>query len=164
MHGNLEMTSFDLSNSRKPTPQEAVSACRRLYRFAFKKPWKGKVRVVSGNRHTWVYGVELRVNPDRHGGGWEALIQSMAHYCAACLYPASRSWLKDQMVQYATEKGWFRGSLKQKEKIAFLEDIKAVNRKYKNLKAKIKRWETKKKRAETALKKLNKKLRFYEPK
>jgi hypothetical protein len=37
----------------RPSPQEAVAAARRLYRFAMKKPFPGKVRITSGNRYTW---------------------------------------------------------------------------------------------------------------
>jgi hypothetical protein len=35
-----------------PDGQEAISACKRLYRRAFGKPWSGKWELTTGNRYT----------------------------------------------------------------------------------------------------------------
>lgn len=71
----------------KPTPQEALSAARRLYRFALKKPFKGKMKLTSGNRYTWIRSGVFYVNPDYRGGGWHELVHLISHQMAQRLYP-----------------------------------------------------------------------------
>src|ERR1051325_3538871 len=67
------------------TPQEAVSAAKRLYRFGTKKPWGRAIKLTSGNRHTWArYGV-LYVNPDQ---GWRSLVHDMSHLAHRRLRPS----------------------------------------------------------------------------
>jgi hypothetical protein len=79
----------------KPTPQEAISAAKRLYRLAMKRPFRGKVELTSGNRQTWMRCGVLYVNPDeqdrwRGGGGWHELVHSMSHLCARKLHPNAK--------------------------------------------------------------------------
>jgi hypothetical protein len=161
----------------KPTAQEAVAACRRLYRFAMKKPFKGIVRATSGNRRGGFttetdprnkYRVisVIEVNPDRWGGGWHEVVHMMSHYCAWRLHPGAKShgpqhhWVELQMVEHVVKSGWLDGKLKRPEKVKAPVDRVAKNRE--RVLARIKRWETKRKRAETALRKLRRSARRYE--
>lgn len=152
----------------KPTPQEAIAACRRLYRFAMKRPFRGRVELTSGNRHTWIRRHVLYVNPDEtrwpgaSGGGWHEIVHSMSHLCCARLFPKAKghgpqhAFLEREMIEHVVKSGWLDGKLRRPEKPAPTKADKTAA-KDAAIEASIKRWETKRKRAETALKKLRKK-------
>jgi hypothetical protein len=40
------------------TPNEAIAAAKRLYRFGMKRPWRGKWRATSGRRYTYPWSIE----------------------------------------------------------------------------------------------------------
>lgn len=166
----------------KPTPQEAVAAARRLYRFAMKRPWRGKVKLVTGNRRTWVrYGV-LNVNPDegggplkgwlrqdgkpviRSGGGWHELVHGLSHYCTWKLHPGAKphgmqhAFLEKEMIRHVVESGWLDGKLKRPEK----PQPDRQKRRYENALVKLEAWRRKAKRAHNAIKKLERQKRYYE--
>lgn len=148
----------------KPTPQEAMSAARRLYRFAMKRPFKGKMRVTSGNRYTWIRSGVFYVNPDYRGGGWHELVHLISHQMAHRLYPGAKShggrhaFVEREMVEHVVSSGWLDGKLKSKATGPKTPDpIAAID-------AKVKRWETKRRRAETALRKLKRQRAYYERK
>lgn len=118
----------------KPTSQEAMTAARRLYRFAMKKPFAGKVVLTSGNRYTWIRRGVLYVNPDLgggdpvcfvdgvpqpRGGGWHELVHLMSHLCANRLFPHAKGHghqhesLERDMIAHVVESGWLEGKLKR---------------------------------------------------
>lgn len=165
----------------KPTPQEAMSAAKRLYRFAMKRPFKGKVKLTSGNRYTWIKSGVLYVNPDqgagivnrhlggklmRSGGGWHELVHAMSHYCASRLYPrgkphgAQHAFLEKEMIEHVVNSGWLEGKLKRPEKPQPEIDVKQIRRD--RVLRRIEAWEAKRRRAENALKKLRKQARYYD--
>lgn len=149
----------------KPTPQEALSAAKRLYRFALKKPFKGKMKLTSGNRYTWIRSGVFYVNPDLNGtGGWHELVHLISHQMAQRIYPNAPShgdrhaFVEREMINYVVSSGWLDGKLKSKVRPKAAPDPIAP------IDIKIKRWETKRKRAETALKKLRRQRAYYEKK
>jgi hypothetical protein len=145
-----------------PTGQEAISAVRRLYRFAMKKPFRGKFKLTSGNRYTWVKNHVYYVNPQgHHFGGWKDLVHDVSHRCHSILRPKDRAhdprheYLERDMVAYVLAQGWLDGKLRREPKPA--PDPKVV--KLASIEERIKRWRTKQKRAATALKKLERQRR-----
>lgn len=171
-----------------PTAQEAVTACRRLYRFAMGRPFRGKVRVTSGNRRTWIRRGVLIVNPDEgvryaqdpdpesglvtgqryRGGGWHEIVHSMSHYCANRLYSrkvrghsSQHAFLEKQMIEKVVSSGWLDGALKRPDRPAKPKpDVRLIRRD--RVLARIKRWQARQKRAETELRKLRQRARYYE--
>lgn len=166
-----------------PTAQEAVTACKRLYRFAMGRPFQGRVQVTSGNRRTWIRRGVLIVNPDegsgpprcfvdgvpvRRGGGWHEIVHSMSHYCANRLYSrkvrghsSQHAFLEKQMIDKVVSSGWLTGALKRPERPAKpradVREVRAAR-----VVARIKKWQARRKRAETELRKLRQKARYYE--
>lgn len=150
-------------------PEEAISAAKRLYRFAMKKPWKGKWKATSGRRYTWPRGSTFYVNPKREAwgdatAGWRDLVHMLSHYAHRQLHPrakphaGSHHFLEKEMVEYVIKSGWLDGRLRKKSTPK--PDHRDVRRE--RTAASIKRWETKMKRAETALRKLKKRAAYYE--
>lgn len=140
----------------KPTPQEAMSAAKRLYRFALKKPFRGKARLTSGRRYTWVRNHVLHVNPDYAEGGWHELVHLMSHLCAQRLFPKAKghgpqhAFLEREMIEHVVKSGWLDGKLKRPDKPK--PDRKAKKRD--SIDRRLKAWERRAKRAATALRKL----------
>ena len=140
----------------KPTAQEAVAAAKRLYRFAMKRPFQGKVKLTSGNRFTWIRGDVLYVNPDFRsglprsfaggapvdpGGGWHELVHAVAHYCAQLLYPnhgphdGRHAFLERSMIEHVVKSGWLDGKLKRP--IGSKKKIKLRQARFEHIKARI---------------------------
>lgn len=141
------------------TGPEAIAAAKRLYRFAMKKPWRGKWKLTSGNRFTWPRGSTFLVNPARTGNGletgWRDLVHMMSHYCHRQLWPRAKPHshqhhaLEREMVEYVIKMGWLSGRLKPKPSKA-----RSAPDPFAGLVAREKRWTTKLRRATTALKKI----------
>lgn len=165
----------------KPTPQEAITAAKRLNRFAMKRAFRGKVKLTSGNRFTWVKNGVLYVNPDFRsgpprtladgtvvdpGGGWHELVHTLSHYCANILYPNHRAhdgrhaFLERSMIEHVVRSGWLDGKLERPERPRQTADLRQVT--YTRIKARITSWEAKRKRAERALRKLRRQAAYYE--
>ncbi len=152
-----------------PTAQEAVSGVKRLYRLVMKKPYRGEIKVVSGNRHTYIrYGV-LQVNPNgRWSHGWKGVVHGLSHSCHRRLNPGHKphdgrgthAWIEKQMIEHVVNSGWLEGKLKRSKQTKPKPDIKLVR--YQRTLAKFKIWQTKEKRAKTAIKKLSRQLAYYE--
>jgi len=151
----------------KPTPQEALSAARRLYRFAMGRPFKGKMRLTSGRRYTSIRGGVFTVNPDRGGNGWHSIVHLVSHHCAARLYPKAKphsgqhAFLEREMIRHVVESGWLDGKLRRPEKLAAPKPPVQAIRQQRVL-ARIKTWEAKRARAERALRKLRRQARYYD--
>lgn len=139
----------------KPTPQEAMSAAKRLYRFALKKPFRGKIKLTSGRRYTWIRNHVLYVNPDCRGKGWHELVHDLSHYCSWRLYPNAKGhghqhmFLEKDMIAYVVKSGWLDGKLRPKPSKAKAKPDASAK-----LDAAAKRWTTKLRRATTALRKI----------
>lgn len=153
------------------TAQEAVTAAKRLFRLVMKRPFKGKVVATSGNRYTWSYRGDLRVNPKRSNAihpGWHDFVHMLSHYCHRRLWPShqphdgrgTHAFIERTMIEHVVNSGWLDGKLKRPERIPKQIDRPAES--YKQVLAGIKRWERKVRRGENALRKLHKKRKYYE--
>ncbi len=151
------------------TGPEAVTAGKRLYRLVMKRAFRGKVKVGSGNRHTWIRSGVMTVNPDgRFRGGWRDLVHGLSHYCHRRLHPKQRphdgrgthAFIERTMIEHVVNSGWLDGKLKRQERPKAPIDLKGARRG--RVIARIEAWEAKRKRAERALKKLNRQRAYYE--
>jgi hypothetical protein len=143
----------------KPTPQEAISAARRLYRFGMKKPWRGEIKLTSGRRVTWVRRGVLYVNPDERGcGGWHEIVHSMSHLVARRLHGEAHghrhAWIEKEMIAHVVASGWLDGKLRRAEK----PPVDRAAMKRERLAARLKAWESKARRADRAVAKLRRQL------
>jgi hypothetical protein len=96
------------------TEEEARVAGAKLYRFVFGRVSVPPVRIVTGNRYSYRWRGELRVNPTR---GWQALVHELSHDFHRSLSrdkPHSRSHarLELKMASEARRRGWFDGALR----------------------------------------------------
>ena len=167
----------------KPSPQEAITGAKRLYRLAMGKPWRGPVKLVTGRKRTWIrYGVML-VNPDegggplrgrgaklvRAGGGWHEIVHSISHWAALRLYNEGHGYrhafIERELIKAVISGGWHQGALLRKRaprtEPAPGDKLEA---KRSAIEAKIKRWQSKAKRAQTALRKLARQKAYYDRK
>lgn len=151
---------------------EAIAAAKRLYRKFRGRPYNGKWKLVSGNRHTWPNNHVFSVNPNRtnlkpgHPPGWHDIVHEMSHWVFYCLHPnlsphdRRHAYLERDMIKYVVEQGWLDGRLKPKPKAA--KPVTEVR--YAAVLTKLAKWNTKLKRAQTAIRKLQKQKRYYERK
>ncbi len=143
------------------TPQEALSAAKRLYRIAMGRPFKGAMQITSGNRHTWIRQGVFYVNPEN---GWHDLVHDISHYAHWRLHPDKsghdfrHAYLEKQLVETVVTKGWLEGKLKRTPK----EKPPVQEVRYQRILDRIKAWRTKQKRAANALAKLEKQKKDYE--
>lgn len=164
----------------KPTPQEALTAVRRLYRLIRKRPFRGKVELTSGVRYTGIRSGVLYANPDwgaqknlfingvpvTGGGGWHELVHMLSHSLVSRMYPNAKghghqhAFIEREMIQHVVSKGWLTGALKRPEKEKPKKDLKVIR--FERVKARIAKWESRKRRAETALRKLRRTAVHYE--
>jgi len=152
----------------KPTPQEAVSGAKRLYRKFMGHAYRGKWKLTSGRRETRRIGLTFYVNPDEvrdHGGGWPAIVHSMSHHVHWLKHGGRahdafgrHAFIERDMIRYVLESGWLTGKLRRPEKPA--PDRRALR--YARVLARITAWQAKAKRADTALKKLRRQRAYYE--
>lgn len=152
----------------KPTPAEAISAAKRLYRFALKRPCRLRIKLTSGRRITWVRNHVLYVNPDEDGKGWHELVHSMSHYATRRLFPKANThgpqhaFMEREMIKHVVNSGWLEGKLLRPKKPKVTVDPTVARAAH--VAARIKAWESKKRRAENALKKLQRTARYYQRK
>lgn len=156
----------------KPTPEQAVNAARRLYRWAMGHTWTGPVRVTSGNRFTWISRGVFNVNPDHrgHGGGWQALVHDLSHYCwwsanhgQEKAHDKGHAKLELAMIKQVIKRGWLNPqpeAVKEKAPPPTKDQIRGDR--YERLKAREMSWVRKERRAQNALKKLRRQMRYYE--
>ena len=154
-----------------PSDQEAVTGCKRLFRKFMGYSFKNKIKIVRGNRYTWIRGGIMYINPNEKRwngfGGWAEIVHSLAHYIGDEKFDEGHStkqlWLEVKMTRYVLKNKFHLGTLKSKpRKIPIVKDVDVV--KLENIEKKLARWTTKLKRANTAIKKLNKKKKYYEKK
>lgn len=147
----------------KLTGQEAVSAVKRLYRKATGRAFKGKFKVTSGNRRTWIWNGVYVVNPDQ---GWHDIVHDVSHLCHRKInrgekpHSPRHARLEKMLIEHIISNGWLDGALKREEKPEPPKSEIRVER----LKARLERWLRIERRAATAIKKINRSLRYYEKK
>jgi hypothetical protein len=148
------------------TAEEAIRAAKKLYRFAKKRVWRGAVRVVTGNRQTWVYPGEIAVNPQK---GWRDLVHLLSHALYQGLkHGGAHARAEIRFIKEVKRRGWLEGNLKTKPKpVAPPPDPVTAKQaawraKLAHARALKKGWETKAKRAATAIRKYNASIRAYE--
>ena len=157
--------------SIKPTAQESLTAARRLYRIAFGRPFRGKMKLTSGRRYTYIRNGVFYVNPDQRywnggSGGWHEIVHGISHYACARLHPNAKghghqhAFIERQLIGEVVKRGWLEGRLRRPEKVRAPVDARSV--KLQRVIARMKRWTARRKRADTALKKLAKQCRYYE--
>jgi len=146
------------------TGPEALSAAKRLYRFAMKRKWRGTWKLTSGRRYTWPRRGVFYVNPGREnrsdaGAGWRDLVHMMSHYCFRQLHPGLRphdsrhAYLERDMVEFVIKSGFLEGKLRRPEKAKPTASEVHAER-LAGLEIRAKRWTAKLRRAETALRKI----------
>tara|TARA_R110002020_G_C15990987_1_gene749350 strand:+ start:117 stop:713 length:597 start_codon:yes stop_codon:yes gene_type:complete len=159
-----------------PEPDEAVAFAKAVYRKAMGRPWKGKTKVVSGNRHTWVRNGVLNVNPNTRGlssAGFQNILHNISHFAHRRLHPNDRPhsdsqlYLERNLTDWVLKKGFLNGSLKTSPK----PKIDLVEKRARRVEAAICRAETKlkklasdKRRTEKRLSELRAKKRYYDRK
>jgi hypothetical protein len=137
------------------------------------RPFKGKVRITSGNRRH--VGTRARAQrepeppepPARPSPGWPDLAHMMSHAIFRELKPHLRphdrrhEYLERDIVAFIIDQGWLDGRLKPKPKKA-PKPVTEVR--YAAVLTKLAKWNTKLKRAQTAIRKLQRQKRYYERK
>lgn len=156
------------------TPEEAISAAKRLYRFGMKGVkyatrffrWKA----TSGRRSTWPRNGVYYVNPNsRNHGGWGGLVHDISHYVHRQRHPRARPHdirheiLEREMVDYVVRSGWLDGRLRKREKPASAPSEKHT-KKLAHARAMLAKSLTREKRAATLRKKWARRVRALERK
>lgn len=146
------------------TPEEAVRAARKLYRFETGRSYLKPIRVGSGRIITGYASRGLVVNPNRRhatDAGWRDVVHCLSHAFCPRPHGGEHARCEIRFIKEVLKRGWLDGSLKDEPKPEKPPvDKRAV--KYARTLTAIKRWETKAKRADTALKKLRRSLRAQE--
>lgn len=148
----------------RPTPEEAISAVKRLYRKAMGRPWQRQIKLTSGLRHTGIRSGVLYVNPDHTWDrGWHGIVHGLSHHASWRLYHENHgprhAFIEKELIAYVVKSGWLDGKLRRPEKAKGKPDRIAVR--MQSIETRIAKWEAKRKRAETALKKLCRQQRYY---
>jgi hypothetical protein len=154
-----------------PTPEEAMSGAKRLYRVALGKPFKGEMKLTSGRRRTWIRRHVFYVNPNEKrgwssiNGGWHEIVHSVSHMASWRLHRENHgprhAWIEKQLIAHVVRSGWLDGKLKRKPREA-KPPVDPKAEKLTGIEARIKRWQAKQKRATTALRKLERQRKYYE--
>ncbi len=150
------------------TAAEAITAAKRLYRFVKREPWRGPVRVTSGNRgsgfgwepHPQKPGYSRRVlvvNPEQT---WRAFVHYLSHDFHRGAHGREHAIVERRMIKEVVRRGWLEGKLKRPEKPKVKVDLPALR--YKRVLAHIARWEKIEKKARTRLRTLRAQKRGYE--
>ena len=151
----------------KPTPQEAVAGAKRLYRIAMGRPWKGPVKLTSGNRYTYPRSGVLYVNPDWRNGGWHEIVHLISHYAAYRLHKEAHgprhAFIERELITAVVSKGWLEGKLVRKARPPKAKPD-AADARLQRLRERLVGWQRRHKRAATAIRKLEKQVRYYEKK
>lgn len=134
------------------TAPEAVRAARRLFRFAMRRTFNGKVLVTSGRRYTWIRRGNLYVNPEK---GWKELVHMISHWCCHRMRPEAKNHSKVhakfelRMVKEVLKRGWLQGALKAEPVV-----VNSLEAKMARLDKREQGWLRRLRRAQTALKKI----------
>jgi len=90
---------------------EAARAARLLWRYALGSTLRLRVVETSGNRRTWIYDGELRVNPEL---GWNELTHDLSHLFQRVRDPTTTPHSKEhaRLELRLVRRGWLDGRLK----------------------------------------------------
>lgn len=150
---------------------EAVSAARRLYRFATGQTWKGPVHVASGNRAAfWFRRVaidgspsfivqttdEMTVNPEQ---GWRNLVHYLSHWAVPGRHGADHARMELRLVKEVVRRGWLDGRLRKAPPEAAPTADEARGARLARLEARRAAWDAKARRAARAIAKLDRQIR-----
>ncbi len=157
------------------SPEDSIAAARKLYRHAMGRPWKGEVKLTSGNRYTWVEGGVLYVNPNRHGGGLREIVHLISHYAHRRLHPRDKphsirqARLERKLATFAIERGWHEGQpvVKLRAKAEKPEPVEQpkpdkVAQRYHRMVSRRDKWKREAERAKRLLAKAEREVRQYE--
>lgn len=169
----------DPRTMRKPSPKEAIKACRLLLAEgfrAFDRPdlarRKRKFKLTSGRNYTWPHSGVWRVNPDQCGTGFAEIVHMVSHYVHREVNPGlarkrgggheGHVMVEQHLVDFVRRKRWVEDGMRvAPEKVAPSKDDRRAQRKSR-LERRLKSWQTKSKRAATAIKKLSAQLKRFE--
>lgn len=153
------------------SPAESLRAAKKLYRHAMGKSFPGKVKLVSGNRRTWVRSGVLVVNPDERSNGSQRglreMIHAISHYCHRRLHPMDaphsprQARLEGRLVRFALRKGFTEGALKR-ELPTPKEKPSRVQQRYARMVNRRDKWAKEAERAKRLHAKAQKEVREYE--
>ena len=174
-----------LDGLKPPSEQEAIAGAKRLYRHIIGRPFEGKVRIVTGNRYSWIKNLhksdeskyEMVINRMRtrsvpggwvaeHNAGWPEIVHGLSHACHFVKNPSARPHdsqelrIEAGMTDYAISHGFHLGKLKTKAKAKVPVD--RVEQRYEAMLKRRVTWESKHKRAANALKKVQREINQYE--
>lgn len=150
-----------------PTAQEAVTGAKRLYRLIMGRPFRGKVKVTSGNRYTYIRRGVLHVNPnERREPGWHGIVHGLSHHFHRRLHPGHKphdgrgthAFIERTMIEHVVNSGWLDGKLKRPDKAK--TDVTALR--HQRVRDRLTAWEAKLRRAENAIRKLRRQLAYYD--
>jgi len=160
------------------SPAESIAAARKLYRHAMGRAWPLSVKLVSGNRYTWVNEGVLCVNPDKreqNARGLRAIIHDISHYTHRMLHPNDaphsirQARLEAKLAKFAVDRGWHEGQPVVKPKAVkapapIVETPKrdAVQLRYDRMVARRAKWTAELERAKRLHAKADAECRTYE--
>lgn len=159
---------------RRPEPEEALAFAKAVYRKGMGRAWKGKIKLTSGNRFTFIRRGVLSVNPNRTRAlrpGFPDILHQVAHLVHHERFPknkphaSSELYIERDLTDWVLAKGYLDGSLKKTPKptVSVVEKrAKAVEASIARAEAKLKKLASDKKRTERRLAALKKKKRYYD--
>lgn len=80
-HWDLINRTWKEATIQPPTGLEAIEGARLLWKMTVGGDI-GPIDLTSGNRHTWMRGGRLTLNPNRDsclGGGWADIVHDLSH-------------------------------------------------------------------------------------
>ena len=154
----------------KPTPEQAVLAVKRLWKWGMNERMTYPVELTSGRNYTWRRNGKMYVNPDsdHHGGGWKALIHDLSHLMwrranreeGVRPHEKGHAKLELRMVKEVIKRGWLNETPREEAPIATKKDVQSTR--YAGINRRIESWEAKERRAKNAIKKLRRQAAYYE--
>jgi len=139
-------------------PNLAMNYIRAMWKAETGRKFPWKIRIGTGNRHTWLRSGVFTVNPDQ---GWYEINHFMAHFIERRLTGEAHSnaqLRRERNGAHMIVRKFLRDEpYVEPKKLEDKVSLRAVR-----VDANIKRWEAKLKRAANALKKLKTKKRYYD--
>ncbi len=140
------------------TEIEAVRAAKKLYRFATRRTFFGKIDVASGNRRNYGNAFEMRINPSR---GWKNMVHELSHELYFGPHGGEHARGERRMIREVLTRSWLNGALKDKPKPE-KPAVPPRERKYQSIVKRLESWQRKQRRAENACKKLARQMKRME--
>ena len=155
--------------TEKPIPLddgEAIKIARLILKQELGRSFKRKYVITSGNRHSWSYGKEFRVNTSY---GWRRLVHDLSHYIHRKRFPTApghdpaHAGLEKRLAAQVESSRWLDGRFKATPKPKRLAPPLTERRAAKAQRA-LERAERALANAERRTKKWTAKVRYYERK